>query len=76
MSRRGTVGLGLGACFIVIVLAIAIDAALAAVLAWAWGMVAVPLFRLPPLSYWQAVAILIGLWIIGGFFKSTTNTAK
>lgn len=38
-----------------------------------WNYVIAQLFAVPLVSFWQMFWISIALWIIGGFFKSSSN---
>jgi len=40
---------------------------------WAWAMVAVPLFHMPELTYWQAFAAMVLINIVGSAFRSASK---
>jgi len=53
--------------FLVIFFGVA--AVLALILKWAWSLVLVPIFHLPPITFWQAIAItlILNLFIRPGW---------
>lgn len=62
-----------GGCALVAVIAIGVELLVAWLFMLLWNFAAVGVFHAPSLTYWYALAIVILLSIIGGFFRSTVT---
>lgn len=63
-------GFVLGACALIIAALVFIQLVTALVWMVVWNFVATPVFDLPAIDFWQSLAIIIMVSIIGSFFRS------